>query len=42
MKLSEAKGTGSFDANMIMKIYSDNCHNYGDNDDDIDVADDKD
>lgn len=40
--LNEAKGTGGFDLNMIMKIYSDNCHNYSDNDDDLDGDDDKD
>ena len=38
--LSEAKGTGSFNANMIMKIYSD--HNYSVNDDDLDADDDTD
>lgn len=40
--LSEAKGTGSVDANVIMKIYSHNCHNRIDNDDDLDGDDDKD
>lgn len=38
--LSEAKGTGSFNVNMIMKVYSD--HNYSVNDDDLDADDDKD
>lgn len=38
----EAKGRGRFDVNMIMKIYSDNCHNYGVNDDDLHGEDDKD
>ena len=27
--------------NVIMKIYSGNCHNYGVNDDDLDGDDDK-
>ncbi len=40
--LNEAKGTGTSDLNMIMKIYSDNCHNYNDNDDDLDGDDAKD
>lgn len=40
--LNEAEGTGNFDVNTIMKIYSDNCHNYCDNDDDLDGDDDKD
>ena len=39
--LNEAKGAGSFDANVIMKIYSDDCHNCGVNDDDLDGDDDK-
>lgn len=32
--LNEAGCRGSFDVYMIMKIYSNNCHNYNDNDDD--------
>lgn len=30
------------DVNKIMKIYSNNCHNYGNIDDDLDAHDDKD
>lgn len=39
--LNEAKRTGSFDVNVIIKICSDNSHNCDDNDDDLDGDDDK-
>lgn len=38
----EVEGSGSVDVYVIMKMYSDNCHNYGYNDDDLNVDDDKD
>lgn len=40
--LCEVEGGGRFDVCLIMKIYSDNCHNYVYNDDDLNVDDDKD